>query len=97
MKDTSCFGCYKLYVDNTAVTSRTIDLLVLNLPFSCPLLRRWLDLEVEGYQRKDKHPEILDEVVEDSHSFWIFRVLHVHQRSDLCRFKRDVRLAHLYF
>lgn len=61
----------------------------------CLALRRGLDLEVQGYQGEDEHPQVLDEIVEHPHSFWILRVLHVHQRSDLCRFKRYMRLAHL--
>lgn len=41
-------------------------------------------LEVKSDQREDKRLQVLDEVVEDAESFWILRLVDIHEGSYLC-------------
>lgn len=48
------------------------------------------DLEMQGDQREDKRLEVLHEVIEDTKTFRILRLVHVHQRSYLGGLARKV-------
>ena len=63
-------------------------------------------LKMQGYQGEDECFEILDEVIEDSQSFWIRRLCNVDQRTNLrglskalshqyCTVYPDINVAYL--
>src|SRR3569833_1078386 len=44
-----------------------------------------LDLEVERYQAEDESLQVLDQVVENAEAFWVCRLGHIDERTDLGR------------
>jgi hypothetical protein len=55
------------------------------------------DLEVKGDQGENQTPEILDKIVEDSESFWVFAVLDISQRANFGGFKCNMITANSNF
>lgn len=52
-----------------------------------------LDFEVEGNQREDETPQVLNKVVKDTKTFGILTILDVDQRTHFSRLKSNMIIA----